>query len=363
VKVQEFVRRKIMSDINQVMNNIKMELQNQFPNTKIILKSLNDLRTKEEFQHLSDSDFFDIVGETFKLNPDFFMKELYKKFRNKMGISIGAEKLKEMEKYITEKFCLLEDERIVYECKGNIDLTELSEQKESGKYKMVSRPVNISVRSGNLLFTNNGIIAQGKLKVSGGHSTNILSGLWPTLLTRRAWMGDTIQAKRRKDSFELSTIYGYHFPIKNRTKLVWGNLTHSITYEIKTDKRKCIIHIKTTDTSEKGEHMNKIIDTLRSDANEVLDVIKEAYETEIGKEKRSTILGTLKILRKWEGYTHLSDSDFLYIVKETYKLDPEFFMSSIYPKMKSWKFPSFLSIKGEVVELIENLSTEGANFE
>lgn len=343
-------------DQKQVLSNIKKELNYSPSSTKIILKILYELRSKDRSQQFTDSEFFDIVGETFKLDPYYFMKELYKPFRNKMGISIGAEKLKEMEKYILEKYCLLEDEKIIYELSGKITQTELTEQNASGKYKMKHSPVKISVSSGNLFFTNYRIIAQGKLKVSGGHNTSFRSIMTPKLLKRYAWTGNTTQGIRRKDNFRSSSIYGYHFSIKNRTGLSKINLLHSIGYDIKINKRKCIISIKTTDTSEKREHMNKIIDILRSDASEVLDVIKEVYETEIGKYKRRTILLILKGLRKMEGYTHLSDSDFLDIVKETYKLEPDFFMTSIYRKMTNWDFPSFRSIKGDLISLIEDLN-------
>jgi len=329
-------------------------------NSKRNLAYLYDLQTQNKSQQLSDSEFFDAVGETFRLNPEFFMKELYNPFRKKMGISIGAEKLKEMGKYIIEKFCLGENEEILYECKGKISLNELLERKPSGKYKMVSRPVKLSVSSGNLFFTNYRIIAQGKLKVTGGYSTNIFSDLWPTLLTRCAWMGDTIQAKRRKDSFKSSPVFGYIFQIKNHTRLGKINLLHIVGYSLNIDKRKCDISIKPTDTSKREEHLNKIFDLLRQDANEVLDVINEVYETELlEKNKRRMILVVLKALRKSEEFADLSDSDFLNIVKETYKLDPEFFMNSVYPKMISWKFPSFLSVKEE---LIEHLRKEGANI-
>jgi len=43
-----------------------------------------------------------------------------------------------------------------------------------------------------------------------------------------------------------------------------------------------------------------------------------------------------------------------------YNLNPEFFMKSIYPKMKSWKSPSFLRVKKELFEI---LSKEGANIQ
>ena len=47
------------------------------------------------------------------------------------------------------------------------------------------------------------------------------------------------------------------------------------------------------------------------------------------------------------------------IVLGVYKLDPELFISSIYPEMNNWKFPSFLNIKNELFEL---LMKEGANI-
>ena len=325
-------------------------------NSKRILAYLYDLQTKNKSQELSDSEFFDAVGETFKLNPGFFMKELYQKFRGNMGRILGAEKRKEMEKYIIEKFCLLEGEQILYDLKGNIKQTELFEQKPSGKYKTGTSPVKISVSSGNLFFTNYRIIAQGELKVSGGRSTSLL----PTLLKRYAWTGDTIRAKRRKIIFESSPIFGYQFPIK----LHWGlgkiKLLHIVGYYVNIDKFRSNISIKPTDKSKREEHLNKIFDILRKDANEVLDVINEINETEIlEKHKRTTILTILKSLFKSEEFTHLSDSDYLNIVKETYKLDPEFFMASIYPKMTVWDFPSFLSIKEELFELLRK---EGANI-
>ena len=137
------------------VNNIKKELDSPRPNTKSVLKSLIDLRANKKIQQPSDSEFFDIVGETFKLNPNLFMKELYKPFMNKMGKIIGTEKRKEMEKYIIEKFCLFEDEQILYECKGKIEKAELHiEQKSSGKYKMDTLPIWISISSGDLFFTN-----------------------------------------------------------------------------------------------------------------------------------------------------------------------------------------------------------------
>jgi len=63
-------------------------------------------------------------------------------------------------------------------------------------------------------------------------------------------------------------------------------------------------------------------------------------------------------LRISKEYQQITDSVYLDIVRETYRLNPHFFMDFIYPKMKSWKFPSFINVKGELIELIENLNKE-----
>ena len=58
---------------------------------------------------------------------------------------------------------------------------------------------------------------------------------------------------------------------------------------------------------------------------------------------------------------HFSDLDYLYIVEETYKLDPEFFMTYIYPEMMSWKKSKFISVndvKEKIKTLVDKLSEE-----
>jgi len=188
-----------MSDSNQILNIIKEELQKPKPNSSKILNTLLDLRSKAEFQQLSDSEFFNIVGETFNLNPEFFMKELYKSFRKKMGKLIGDEKLKEMEKYILEKYYLHEGEQIFLEFNGNFV-----------QNKKMTQPIFLD--SASIFITNDRIIAQGKLK---GPYT--------------------------KYSSELA-FYGYVFPIKNIYKL--RKVRNNIRYRVRMDKSSSEINLK-----------------------------------------------------------------------------------------------------------------------
>ena len=92
-------------DINQIANKIYEEMSSADRSITRVVTYLQDLQTKEEYQSLTDSEFYDIVGETFKLNPSIFMKTLYGDWRFYKNIN-GSE----MEKYILEKYCLYDGE-------------------------------------------------------------------------------------------------------------------------------------------------------------------------------------------------------------------------------------------------------------
>jgi hypothetical protein len=56
-----------------------------------------------------------------------------------------------------------------------------------------------------------------------------------------------------------------------------------------------------------------------------------------------------------------SDSDYLKIVKEVYKIHPEFFKNSLYPKMMSLKYSKYISemdIIEELKTLVDSLSKD-----
>ncbi len=118
---------------------------------------------------LPDSEFYDVVGETFIFDPKLFMIKLYKDFMEKMEKMIGAQKRKEMERYIIEKYSLAEDEKIIYELKGNISYREDIERLSSGGDRT---PVTFSINSADIFITNKRMIVNGKLKTEGGVKTS-----------------------------------------------------------------------------------------------------------------------------------------------------------------------------------------------
>ena len=71
-----------MNNANRVINTIKEEMTSTNPSSARIIAQLNDLRSNEEYQPLSDTEFYDIVGETFTLNPNFFMASIYPNYPN-----------------------------------------------------------------------------------------------------------------------------------------------------------------------------------------------------------------------------------------------------------------------------------------
>ncbi len=342
-----------------MLDSIKAELENNYPRSKRILKVLYQLGMEVKSQQLSDSEFFDMVGETFMLNPEFFMKELYKGFMEKIGGILGGDTRKNMERFIIEKFCLLPDEQIIYELEGNINQTELIEQKASGKYKMDTMPLKISVKNGDIFITNKRMIGHGRLKASGGEKTSgalfWLTDLW-------VFTGGAKKTESKNTLIESSPVFGYQFPTNNHWGLGKNKFLNIVAYNLNIGKKKGVITIKPTvkNSTRRKEHLNKIFDILRKDVKEVLDIINEIKETEILEKSRIKYsLAVLKFLFKSEEFTHFSDSDRIKVIVETYKLDPEFFMSLIYPKMKEWDFPSFLNVKEETFELLRK---EGASI-
>lgn len=362
-----------ISDVNQIVNNIKEEISRSEPSSARIIDYLYDFRTKAEQQSISDSKYYDLVGETFKLNPEFYMNSIY-----------GARKLytnvnkNEMEKYIIEKFCMYEGESLLYECQGAINLGSQ----------------NIGPRAsvdGRIYLTNYRIIVSGTLSARGvrsGPQSLLVAVVFAPIMRRRLMAyGKT----NLIDTHQELPCYGYQFPIKNhiglkkkRSSILYRAIAGKIenmenASEFKKQKMLMnitrSIKISPVMTGE-GEyyHRNKLFELMRKDVNEIVDAFRELNEMRIKGIKRippflsvkkpassvkNEFLHRLRALWKSEEYQHLSDSEYFDIVHQIYKLDPEFFMTSIYPKMQSWNFPSFLSVKEELSEFLKK---EGENI-
>jgi len=382
---------------NRILNKIKKEYE-QAPSKDLsrmldlklkILDIYSDLLSKEEYQHLSDSDFNFIVRETFKLNPDFFMDSLYGVLRQRMekknidfNFFVGEtfklnpeffmdslygvlrqrmEKKNrlEMDKYVIENYSLIEGEHIIYECNGNIKFVDSQNVKPSGGIKFGGGPpALVKVTSGTIFLTNYRLIAQGMLAAKGWrHKSLVIDGIIGLVLLPS---GGSQSSKALKTILESSPTYGFQFPIRNHMylKKKWNG----VSYKCIQDNQLKILHIKLTSKTSQAkreEQINAIFKILSKDVNHIKDTIKVILERKLkDRLKKREIIALLKDLRVSEEYQDISDSEYLDIVRETYKLDPQFFMDFIYPKMKSWDFPSFLSIIEEFLELIENLNKE-----
>ncbi|MHA1486973.1 MAG: hypothetical protein ACTSSC_07345 [Promethearchaeota archaeon] len=179
------------SYLNQVVNNIKEEINELEPSYSRIKTYLTDLQTKEEFQSLSDIEFFNIVGETFEVIPELFMNNRF--HSNYLPYSFPKEKRKQMARRIIEKHSLYDGEKILHECDTNIKMVDL----KTGRTQVI-----ISVNNGHLIVTNSRIIAQGKLEVVGGRGIGSSS--------RR---DETIKSIMEASTKQELPCYGYEIPI------------------------------------------------------------------------------------------------------------------------------------------------------
>lgn len=217
-----------MSDKTQVMESIKEAFENMHKNPSIYAKKI--LTYILDF---SDPEVYDIVDKTFKLNPENFMKHIHFNLRKKFSKRYGDEKLKEMEKYILEKYYFHEGEQIHFEFNGNIV-----------QNTKMTQP--IILRKADILFTNDRIIAHGKLE----GSYRLYKIYSPEL-----------------------EVYGYVFPIKNIFKLRKGSVTANsskIKYRVIVDNQPSEIMIQFFERplAKREELIDKLIEMLSKEVVE-----------------------------------------------------------------------------------------------
>ena len=96
---------------------------------------------------------------------------------------------------------------------------------------------------------------------------------------------------------------------------------------------------------------------LSQNADQVIELLHEIDETEIHpKMKRNYILSILRQIRKSKEYQKITESEYLNIIEEAFKLDPSFFMSLVFPKLESWEHSSYIPVKEKVIALISELN-------
>ncbi|MHA1988177.1 MAG: leucine-rich repeat domain-containing protein [Promethearchaeota archaeon] len=340
---------------------LRTEILKQNPSKSFILPDLFELQLnkeeieydpKEEWRYLSDTEFCDIIGECLKLNHMFFMDSLYTDFRLMMKREFGENRIKLLEKRILEEYCLYDGEQILFEFEGEINQVD-----------DILNDIRASVTGGTIYITNYRIIAQGTLNVMG-HSAHakVWGGPYAWALS-----GGSKRDKTKENIIDGSAgqelpCYGYQFKRKNPIGIEKTSM--DVRYSVQNDdlqmrnsdstlkQRITLLKAKRDITiTPPKELLDELYENLREILNnkQIIDGFQKKIDMGVNKKiKSSSFLEEIQnILQEKE---RLSNSDKLEIILGVYELDPIFFMASIYPKMLFWNFPSFLNIKGELTE-------------
>lgn len=336
---REHILNKIMEEFEQTTSK---DLNSRELLSLKISAIFSDLLSKEEYQHLSDSDFNFIVGETFNLDPELFMDSLNRDLRKRMG----KKNRFELDKYIIEKFVLLDEEHIIYECYGNIKFVDWQKVKTSGGLKVMGdSPASVYVSSGSIFLTNYRLIAQGILDTGFDHFLHLRE-------SRRYEAKQTI--------LESSPTYGYQFPIKYHIYLEkkWKGVSYLYIQDNQFKRIEINLPMETSQ-AKREEQIDIIFKILSKEVNHIKGTIKVILEMKLKNKWKSKEIATLLLnLRVAEEYQRLTGSEYTDIVETTYRLNPQDFMTYVYPQIKSINKPSIEPIKKDLIELIENLNNE-----
>jgi hypothetical protein len=223
----------------QVMDEVKNALETRAPSRRAVLKPLYRLLATRS---LSKHEVFDVIGETFRLSPKFFMTSIYRKIRRRVGRIYGVDEIRAMDKHILKNFVLNQDEQIRYELKGKV------------RYEP-SFSYWFNIKKGDIYVTNHRMIVQGKM---------YLHIIGPT-----SDSGQPIKSVKEY-VYEVAVCYGYCFPIKG--------VIHDLT------RRKLSYHAKS------GERLIKnfgdiTINTSKKEdqADKLLAIATEFHEIELFK--------------------------------------------------------------------------------
>jgi hypothetical protein len=122
-----------LGDPDLMTEKIRHELGKGLPSKRKILSYLLDLLNKDKYPSLSDFEFYDIVGETYKisleykLNLKMLFDPIYNNLKKKIKKLYGKEKRLEMEQYIIKKFGLFGTEHILNRIKEEFEKAPLKD--------------------------------------------------------------------------------------------------------------------------------------------------------------------------------------------------------------------------------------------
>jgi len=109
------------------MDKISHEFGKGLPSKRKILSYLVDFLNKNKYPSLPNTEFYDMVGETYKLNLEYklnlkmLFNPIYNALKKKIKKLYGKEKVVELEQYLIENFGLFGTEDILNKIKGEFE--------------------------------------------------------------------------------------------------------------------------------------------------------------------------------------------------------------------------------------------------
>lgn len=217
VKIGSLATEKTKESPSRAIDRIREALETTNPSKSGVLRDLLSLQADVSIPKF---EFFDTIGLILQERSQFFMLSIYSELGNRLSVIYGAEGMREMDKYLLEKYCFSQGEQIIYELNGRI--SQLSDD-FIGRVK------------GTIYITNSGIIAHGKFNsypLKGGSGS-----LVPSTFQRRTW---GLSPKGKQDFLIRSLAqYGYTFPTVNLHGLKMSN--RKLSYSSSNNDRIRII--------------------------------------------------------------------------------------------------------------------------
>ncbi|MHA1479642.1 MAG: hypothetical protein ACTSPU_15730 [Promethearchaeota archaeon] len=227
---------KIEKALEELQSSLKKSL---FSKRKICGELRNNVFALQADNSLSDPEFFDVIGEICQRKPMFFMLWIYPKMRDKLRKVYGNEGLRVMDKYILEKFCLDEGERIIHEFNGTLKL------KAAKKYV-------IRINNGYVYVTNHRIVAQGKISLDTDYSAKQAVLEFAGISTKTPLGAKIAYLSGSKPC------YGYYFGGVKHISYLSFEKKRKLTYSVLSEEIDITINVSKKDNT--GDKLYQILD-------------------------------------------------------------------------------------------------------